>query len=501
MTDGRRARWAARVALAVVTASALSAPGVAPAVEGGVVAGVDQVYRARALAQGTPTPPPPAPTALRFCDEPGAPADCHPGERLRLQVVSVGKDAAEPTVGVDPKGRAFYAAAAYEPVPRTTVLRSTDDGRTWTPTSPHLPVAGPYDPPATLDPMLHVDEVTGRVFNADNYAGCLWISFSDDAGETWERNPVACDRPVLDHQSLATAPFPAALASQRGAYPNVVWYCVGMLLHVAAICHRSLDGGRTWALTSEPAFPGFDPAGGGLCNMYTGPIRADEQGTLYVPKGHCGQPWLAVSSDGGDTWRRTRVSDQLPQAYDHTGVAVDDAGNVYYVWMDQQHRLPWMAVSRDGGATFGQPLMIAPPGVAEVNFPAVVAGEAGRVAVSFPATTVADRNSQDRVWLNYTLVTTDALATEPLFVSTTASPADDPVRRGVCGPGRCSGLFDFQGMVIAPHDGSLWEAIGDNCTTAACRTNSTWIVETNTAEGFAVRQVGGPRLRAVTAGP
>ena len=52
-----------------------------------------------------------------------------------------------------------------------------------------------------------------------------------------------------------------------------------------------------------------------------------------------------------------------------------------------------MAVSTDHGKTFSDPLMIAPPGVNEVNFPVVTAGSEGRIAreLGFPRCVHADR--------------------------------------------------------------------------------------------------------------
>ena len=52
---------------------------------------------------------------------------------LLLQMHDIGHDAAEPTLGVDPRGAIFYAAAAFDGIggtAKTTVLRSTDGGLT-----------------------------------------------------------------------------------------------------------------------------------------------------------------------------------------------------------------------------------------------------------------------------------------------------------------------------------------------------------------------------------
>ena len=63
-------------------------------------------------------------------------------------------------------------------------------------------------------------------------------------------------------------------------------------------------------------------------------MASDSAGRIFVPKGHCGFPWLATSSDGGTTWSRVEVSKKIGAADIQTAVAVDSADNLYYVWWD-----------------------------------------------------------------------------------------------------------------------------------------------------------------------
>lgn len=421
-------------------------------------------------------------------------ATAYDGEMLTVQAVDVGRQAAEPTVGVDADGNAFFAAGTFDGpgivVPQTFVMKSTDGGLTWEKTSPTLP-NGNASPPVTLDPYVYTDDTTGRVFNPELYLGCTYMNFSDDAGATWVPNPVACGSFVNDHQTIATGPPPANLKPLMQVYPNVLYYCFNRVAD--ASCSRSIDGGLTFHPTGSPAFLGFDPANGGLCGGLHGHIDVGPEGNLYLPKGHCNKPMLGVSTDGGTTWTRTLVSDKVPAASTHLAVEADDAGNVYFVWWGREDRLPYMAVSRDGGKTFGEPLMIAPPGVAEVNFPIVTAGEEGRVAIAFPGTTVGDRADKLRPWNHYMVVTDNALAEEPVFLSTTANPLDDPILRGDCGPGRCGPLWDFQDIQVSAAGGEFWAAVADGCVrTCVTRGNN---YRESVGQGIAVRQLSGPLLR------
>ena len=70
------------------------------------------------------------------------------------------------------------------------------------------------------------------------------------------------------------------------------------------------------------------PAAGGFCGGLHGHVKADLDGRIFLPKGHCGFPWLAISADGGDTWTRVQISNLIGAAGDPS-VATDTGGNVY----------------------------------------------------------------------------------------------------------------------------------------------------------------------------
>jgi hypothetical protein len=484
----RSTRTLAAVIAVLLVASLQAVSGLRAENVGAPVEGLQQTYTGQRITAGSQGVPASTPASFD-------------GEHLAVQAVDVGRRAAEPTIGVDAEGNAFFAAGDFDGpagLARTEVLRSTDDGLTWESVQPRIPGTQRTTPPTTLDPYVYVDEDTGRVFNPELYLGCTYMSFSDDKGESWLTNPVACGDFVNDHQTVWTGPPPARLAPLMQLYPNVLYYCFNRV--VDANCGRSLDGGLTFTPTAGIAFPGFDPAAGGLCGGLHGHIKVDHEGRLYLPKGHCGNPWLAVSEDGGDTWTRTRVSTRVNSQDVHTAVDVDDAGNVYYTWFDRERRLPYLAVSTDHGRTFGDPIMIAPPGVHEVNFPVLTAGAEGRIAIMFPGSTVNDRANKSRPWNSYHVVTTNALDEQPLFLSITANPVNDPIHRGDCS-GRCAGMFDFLDIVTSPASGEFWSAITDTCTersncveggTGASGSGRGVAVD---AVGLAVRQIGGPLLR------
>ncbi|MGH9891212.1 MAG: pre-peptidase C-terminal domain-containing protein [bacterium] len=420
----------------------------------------------------------------------------------------VGRQAAEPTIGVNANNTAFFAAATFDSVigisgvtrlARTVVMRSRDKGVTWEAVSPPflLQDTETTEPTFTLDPMLHVDPDTGRIFSVDLYVGCSNAIFSDDEGVTWTRNPLACGQPVNDHHTIVTAPPRPGLTV---GYPNLVYYCFNRVSDSS--CGRSHDGGQTF-VAAGTAFTGFDPDTGSFCGGLHGHLAADRTpddvraGVIYLPKGHCGLPWVAISEDGAETWRRVKIAGNTPMADHEVSLAFDTAGALYAVWADGTFRLPFLSVSTDRGLTWSTPLMFAPPGVHEVNFPTIVAGDAGRIAVLFPGSESTDFEDPTRPWNIYIVMSTNALDANPTFTWTTANNPPDPVHRGNCGPGRCDAqdggsMFDFLDIQVSPADGAFWGTASDTCVDA-CVTDPT-ARKLRPGQGVAIRQTKGPSL-------
>lgn len=436
----------------------------------------------------------------------------------------VGVNGAEPTLGVTKEGWILYQGVTFEngflPVP--DVVRSKDRGATWEIVSPS---AGPFRRhPITGDPYIYTDKATSRTFTFDFEFGCSEISLTDDGGDTWLTTPLGCGQ--MDHQNLFAGP---AVISPTTVYPNVVYFCAitgGALVptSTASGCSKSLDGGISWAPTGELPFtssPDQDEGNlgvSGLCDGAVGHGFVGQDGTVYVPKGHCGQPWLAISRNEGATWERVQVAaNGMPLGeggiFDHeAGVVADPQGNVYYTWVARD-RLPYLAVSRDGGETWSKPLMIAPPGVNETSIPGIDIGSSGSVAIVYMGTTnspgapfnepracepvtcwFSDDPSEplyrDTTWNGYVTMTTNALDKDPLFYTASINDPSDPLIRGQCGPFRCQAEYDFIDVVIAP-DGTPWAALVDGCV-KACISRTP---RTNAAEGIVGHLVGGPSLR------
>lgn len=433
------------------------------------------------------------------------------GEKLQLsgadapdaRLSRLGVTSGEPTIGVTNNGWVF--TSAFQTNTRVLVMRSKDQGKTWEDVSPNI--GGRNTHLLSLDPYTYVDNRLGdkdasRVFTIDLTVDCSILSFSDDGGESWITNPLACGRPVNDHQTMFTGP---PVSSPTIGYPNLVYYCWNDV--ASSSCSKSLDGGITWAPTGGPAFAGLS-AEYGFCGGLHGHGFVDSKGNLYLPRGYCGEPFLALSRDEGKTWDTIHINDKAGEGDADPSVTVDEKGNIYYLWIGRD-LLPYLSVSKNDGKTWSKPMMVGAPGVNEANLPSIDVGKPGHIALTYMGTDNGPNKPkfgkgcgqecptaseyQKTTWNGYMTISTNVLDDDPVFWSTTVNDPNDPLLRGKCGPGRCSGrvpgILDFIDLIIDP-DGLVWASYVDECT-SICVTGG----PNMGAEGVVGTLVGGPRLR------
>lgn len=423
---------------------------------------------------------------------------------------AIGAPSFEPTIGITSDGSVFVYPASPLGLPGTVSgARSRDAGATWEILTPNT--AGAPTHPYTQDPFLFVDPVTDRVFAEDLLLvppTCGMMSFSDDLGSTWTHTQSGCGN--VDHVSIFTGP---AKSTPTVGYPHLVHRCAisgGAVAGASSMvtCQRSADGGMTWLPPGTSPFvfvpgalQGIAPSEGPLrpCSGGNGHGVTDADGTVLLPRGHCGQPWLAISADEGLTWDTVQVSDLGnacdPSLCEHdAGVGVDANGTVYYAWVSAER---WLVLSRsrDGGHTWDEALNVTAPGLNEAALVQLAAGGAGKVALAYLGTSTSPRGIfdpgeyQETLWHPYMAVSYDADAEQPTFHTARLTPADDALVRGTCGPLRCGAVYDFIDVRIAP-DGTPWAPYVDGCF-AACAAGET---ETQDAMGLAGRLWNGPSL-------
>lgn len=419
----------------------------------------------------------------------------------------IGLPAGEPTIAIAKNGDMFFPSidVSSSPPNHVEVVRSSDEGKTWEIVSPKLGGAANTHP-ISLDPYVWADRDTNRIFNIDLTVACSLMSFTDDLGETWTTNPLACGRPVNDHHTLFGGP-PAT--SPTVGYPNVLYYCWNDV--ASSSCSKSLDGGLTWSATGSPAFTGVQPSAGDdggpppFCGGLHGHGVVGRDGTIYLPKESCAQPWLGISRDEGLTWENVRVSNlDAGEGLLDPSVDVDDKGNVYYAWTGGDRRV-YLTTSKDGGQTWRPPTVVSPPGVHEVNLATLDVGGVGKVAIAYMGsesspwrhdcrkkdTCPANDEYAKTTWNGYVTTTTNALDANPVFTSTAVNPPKDPIFRGRCGPGRCGLVFDFIDVVIGP-SGDPFATFVDACIAMCAQPPAG---SNYGADGVVARILGGPSLK------
>ncbi|MDQ4064871.1 MAG: glycoside hydrolase [Actinomycetota bacterium] len=429
----------------------------------------------------------------------------------------IGHTSLEPTIAIEPSGDIYVTAADWtHPAVTggaTDIVRSSDGGETWSFVTPKI--LDQRRQHVTLDPYVHVDDLDGdnaRIFTIDLTVACSYMSFSDDHGESWTTNPLACGRPVNDHHTVFSGP---PVNSTTIGYPNILYYCwndVG-----TSSCGKSLDGGITWHPTGAPAFLGYDTQGEGeardnLCGGLHGHGIVGPEGTVYLPREYCNRPYISVSHDEGVTWTNYRVAKMPASGGSDTSVAVDRKGNLYYLWLGQDDRLPYLAVSRDKGETWSKPVAVGPPQLKEANLPSIVARGVGKIALVYYGSTNSpfrpcpedDPDCNDganylkTTWNGYLTISANALDKSPTFYTGLVNDPSDPLVRQRCGPGRCYNVLDFIDVGIGP-DGIAYAAFVDVCIPkgdSPCteRTPVNAWGGRGRFEGLVTRMVGGPAL-------
>ncbi len=397
---------------------------------------------------------------------------------------NLGNSAGEPSIGVNPAtGAVMYIAS-------TSTLKvefNAQGAAQW------QDVTGPLTGLATLDPILFTDQSTGRTFASQLLAATSAMEYTDDDGASWTPSTLGVT-PGVDHQTIGGGPYPAgtfgafATIARAFSYPNAVYYCGQGI--VAAFCLRSDNGG----LTFGPPVPAYTMAD---CGGLHGHLKVAGDGTVYLPNKSCGsgEPAVVVSDNAGVTWSVRTIPGATSSGQDPS-VAIDKDGTIYVAYVEANGH-PHVAVSHDKGQSWASNTDVGSAlGLATAVFPVSVAGDSGRAAVGFIATSTpgdSEVASFNGLWYGYIASTFDGGSS---WTTTDVTPGD-PVQGagGICTSGTTCGsnrnLLDFNDMTVDA-EGRVLMGYADGCV-GSCVTGG---ANTFAAKATIARQVSGTRLFA-----
>jgi hypothetical protein len=359
--------------------------------------------------------------------------------------------ASEPRATVTPDGIRYITTNVSNG--DETVYKSTD-GLSFSQT------AG--QPGNQTSPTTDVDVVTAHMSNGVNriitseldFGGINFrTAYSDDGGATWTDSS-GTEYADTDRQWFAVGPSDPTTGEPR-VYLLFHNLASGTAQHNMFVA-TSTDGGATFGppvpITAPPSQAYLDlqcADSGGPSNIFT-----DSKGNVYAvfgtrssPVGGCAaQPteinvvaadrvWVVEASASGTTlptgWTAHLA---VNHSTDHHIVgmqlapgAVDSAGNVYVAYPESPNAYP----NYDGAAIevvhaaagdldhWSAPSVVAPFGGAGNALPLIVAGDPGRVAVSWYQGQAASGGSPQ--WFPMAAVSTDALTTSPTWSTTQLS--------------------------------------------------------------------------------
>jgi uncharacterized repeat protein (TIGR01451 family) len=397
-------------------------------------------------------------------------------------VVDAQRTEGEPLNFIDPGPAGPGNSAYWESGPWGTttqqsfVHRSVDGGDQYNIVSPIA--LRPDVGPGGGDTDIVVDDQRTAYFTDLEALVNLDCAVSNDSGNSWRRTTTCVPTPGVDRQWFAVDNGPTSAASDNAVFLAFRNVAVGVRIFSTPGSLGPADpiGGLVYtdssAGTPLPVAPDatcgqlrFDPAGrylyypcavGNHIRMTIGHVDPGQRtGIVYTNVD------LPASPGTG------QVGDLFP------GVAIDQAGNAYGVWIDDVDHNVYYSFSTDHGQHWSAPVQVNGGDTNSNEFPWVQAGAAGRLVVAWLGTAshldsdampswFNDRVAATRFpWFGYVSLITNATSGSPTFAQQRF--ADHPIYYGqVCNGGiGCTGtggdrtMADFFGFSVDPDDGAI----------------------------------------------
>jgi hypothetical protein len=417
---------------------------------------------------------------------------------------------AEPSIVVTRDGSVLYAPV-FTP-DGVGVITTRDRGASWDVTVPTLANGGKH---GRVQPYMAHDSESDRVIFATNATVGVNspqilgfnLTITDDAGKSWKPGHLPIDAADWvkifsgKPRTVATRGFPSVIyASAPNPISTPVPYAslIGVKPDHQSV-FRSTDGGETWEAVGRISLlpaqtPGCDPSEW----LIMGSAVVAPDGTAHQVFRRCRELAVVSSQDDGATWTVRNVPGATLPPFDTgslTGIianpnvlisealTVDDAGNLYLVYVDADGSLRLQA-SQDAGSTYSAPVTVQSPDVNAVVYGAVASAKPGTIAIAYYGS-----SDHGVSYHGYIAESENALDATPTFQSVRVNPPDDPLYRwgfevGYLGILELADLNEIVQVKYAP-DGDVWASfVKDKCDGAAHYGTCTWDVAAHANSGF-----------------
>jgi hypothetical protein len=232
-----------------------------------------------------------------------------------------GFGAAESSIEISSDGTLMYSPAFSNK--KVGYATSRDYGKSW---SVVLPAPGQQ----RMQPMFNIHD--GRYFFWSSSMPGFKISYSDDAGKTWNKvsdhlQPVSMDWAKIISGKPAKSQLKNASSILYMSSPSTISVTIapGALGPIRQAISKSLDRGLTWQSTSgSPTLSAI--LNGGACANFTRGKQNNEyiiwsnglvrpNGTIMFGLRRCRTASIAISDDEGDTWRYSDIPESSLVSY------------------------------------------------------------------------------------------------------------------------------------------------------------------------------------------
>jgi hypothetical protein len=160
---------------------------------------------------------------------------------------------------------------------------------------------------------------------------------------------------------------------------------------------------------------------------------------------------LARSRDEGDTWTQTPLSSTVVANLPITSLAIDRTGTLYVAWTKADDLRPYLTISRDRGATWSRPVMVAAPGVDQIDprTLAVAVDRPGHVAIAYSGS-----RDKGATYNGYLAESEHARGSRALWWSAAVNDPTHPLSKGP--PSVLYGDREWFSTVAFGVDGTPW---------------------------------------------